>query len=443
MSNSDASRILGPGLAVPGDPAAVRDLANQLSTIAGQVAGARQRLVAASPSVEWTGTAQAAFVRTLGDVPPELSKVFQSYDAAASSLSVYAGTLDGLQGQAQRIAADLDAARGRLAAASAAVGPAQSDLTRANRAHAASLDPATRASTQASVSRAANTLANAKARESQARADVSNATGRALSNHQAFVDAGARCVAGLNAASALGIRDDWRSWLNRHVLVPGDELANEAGADLAAFASTAGNLIKGIAESFAADAVDAVMLPYDLVKFAEHPSRQQLHHVLDDAAGAITIVALVALAVTTAGAGDLMFAGVSVADEALLAGTVVDASKATLDMSEGDVDAGDVVDLAFDAVGVHGLAPAAERALGFDDFAAPAVQQAADVASDPRLVSSVATPASPLDDAVSRFEVATHDDDPIASAVGPVHVSQLMEVQLGPLPVVLTPLVLR
>src|SRR5687768_16392333 len=89
----------------PGDPAAVRRLADVLTDFAHDVERAERQVAGlGSDSVvlSWVGLSGDAYRDEIGELPSQLRKLHTSYRMAGDAVDRYAGELEGAQRQADR-----------------------------------------------------------------------------------------------------------------------------------------------------------------------------------------------------------------------------------------------------------------------------------------------------------------------------------------------------
>ncbi|MGH2733266.1 MAG: WXG100 family type VII secretion target, partial [Actinomycetota bacterium] len=90
----------------PGDPGAFDALARSFSETAENAGEAHARLARFGSSVDagiWSGEAADGFREKIGELPPRLKKLHDSYETAASGMGEYARTLRDLQAKARAL----------------------------------------------------------------------------------------------------------------------------------------------------------------------------------------------------------------------------------------------------------------------------------------------------------------------------------------------------
>ncbi len=98
----------------PGEPEAFEGLARAWSATADDAGDAHatlRRLAEAVDDSVWRGEAAEAFREKIGELPPRLAKLHESYSTASQAAGVYAGVLRGLQAQAPGLAGQAQQAR--------------------------------------------------------------------------------------------------------------------------------------------------------------------------------------------------------------------------------------------------------------------------------------------------------------------------------------------
>jgi uncharacterized protein YukE len=301
LSDPRAADLLS---AVPGEVWLLAALFRQVGSEAQGIAGA---LRGASHAATWTGAAASAFRANVGQLPGELDKVQQSYDAVAAALGAYESELSEVKPAFQRVAEQLGNARGALSGAQGQLANAQGNLTvQLGAPHAKPTSPA--------VQSAHDAVQAANGTVSRLQGEVSGleAQGFALLNQ--FQGARDGCQGKVSNACSLAPHQSW--W---------DHLLSDVGN----WMTDAGHFFKAIGMGIWNGVTG---LPGALVDWVEHPSWKTFAKLAED----IAITASVVLLVT--GVGEwllpeegLLAAGFSAANgaaDAVATGASLDAAGA-------------------------------------------------------------------------------------------------------------------
>ena len=109
--------------AAPGDPGAYAGLATDFAATSEDARAARallERFGAAVDASVWRGEAAEACRAEIGELPPKLAKLADSYAKASEGMATYGRVLEDLQGQARRLGDQAQAAENERRAAEAA-----------------------------------------------------------------------------------------------------------------------------------------------------------------------------------------------------------------------------------------------------------------------------------------------------------------------------------
>lgn len=107
------------GNPTPGEPRAFAELAARLSddaSAAGEACSTLRRLATSVDDRVWRGEAADAFLAEMGELPPQLEKLHNSYQRASEALAVYGRVLAGLQEEAESILRQSEASEAEEAA---------------------------------------------------------------------------------------------------------------------------------------------------------------------------------------------------------------------------------------------------------------------------------------------------------------------------------------
>ena len=257
------------------DPGEVWALASIFRQVAGEAASTAGGLRGAPQGATWTGTAADAFRTTIGQLPGELDKVQQSYQAVAVGLDGYESELATVKAAFQRLAQQLGSARSGLAGAQGQLSSAQSQLSGALSApHATASTPAVQ-SGQEAVSAASGAIGRMQG-------EVGGLESQGFALLDRFQSARDGCTGRVSSACSLAPHQSW--W--DHAMHDVGNWMRDTGHFLAAVGKGVWNGVTG--------------LPGAVVNFIEHPSWKTFAKLAED----VAITASVVLLVT--GVGELL-----------------------------------------------------------------------------------------------------------------------------------------
>lgn len=219
---SSAADILGAEGAA-GSPDVIRSTATQFQDVATTAATIKSHL-ASLDGVQWTGKAAELYrAKQDAELPAELDKLSSSFDKAASALSGYAPKLESIIDRAAKLAQQRETANATLASARTKESSARTTLRDATVARLVTIEPTARAKADIAVTHATRAATAAGSARSSAESAVATIEKNATALRDELKQCADGCKKGLEAASDAGIKSDFFSWADRHVVhgVPG------------------------------------------------------------------------------------------------------------------------------------------------------------------------------------------------------------------------------
>lgn len=256
--------VLGKSFWLP-DPDSVSHLAGTFGAIRdnlGETDSQLQALRSPGSWADWTGPAADAFARCLGQLPGQLGQAHESYATVAAALSSYAAGLYPVVNALLSLGTEAEEAESTLRTATAELDYARNT---GNHASVTYWEPRVRAASET----------------------VDGLTSRLAYLLGELDGLSARCVQQIRQAQHEGIQNNLITDFDRYVLMDGGTAAHDAHKAM----DIAGGVLDGIFVKPFSD------LPGDLDKLWHQRDLHALGKVLDDVAGILGAIGLVALVV--------------------------------------------------------------------------------------------------------------------------------------------------